>query len=155
MGTIYDYFKDKDAVIQAFVEREMGRMSEHMENLARLQVGKKPFIAITNLTRVAVEFLFTHQQLLKLLINQVPGLLEMPAVVRLEDRLLDVIKMISWFSSSQHNAAKQEVRAQILSNLILGFMLRTASQPQSHVTQDEIVNEMVRLIVSYLQITNN
>ena len=154
VGTIYDYFEDKDAIVEAFVEREMSRMSGHMETLARMQVGKKPFVAISNLTRTAVEFLFAHQALLKLLIDQVPGLLQMDPVRQLEDRLLDVIKMVSWFSQSQQSQAKLEVRAQILTHLILGFMLRTATNPPNNVAQDEIVNEMVRLIVSYLQVSN-
>ena len=151
VATLYQYFGSKEDVLAAYLEREVERHMRTIETLAVAVDVADPGQAMRALLGQAVGFAHRHRDLLRQVLFEVPGVLETPSLLRVEERIVDVARA---FGASRPELAEVDDVDRlvwVLIQTVYGFLLRVVIAGPGGLGREEITDELDGLVNGYLR----
>ncbi len=150
VGSLYEYFPNREAVFRALLESEMRKVMQEVIRLAPEQRGKVPVEAIRGLVGVAVHAMSANRATLGVLLAQMPGVLGLPMLQQLEGHIQKFAGQVAWISPKDARSDAFGLKIYMLTNAVFGFLIRMATTPDPGVPPEEITEQVVRLVAGYL-----
>jgi AcrR family transcriptional regulator len=150
IGTLYQYFADKDAVLRAVAEHhvaEAGR--EVVAELARLDADPEPAAALAAVLRAVVALHRDRPRLHRLLFEEAPLSPELRGTVAaLETGLAS--QVAAWLARRPSPPADPALTATLLVQAVEAWAHRFVIHPSGDVSEDAFVAEAARLLSAAL-----
>ena len=153
VGTLYQYFPSKEALVAAVIERHMDEMLAVLEGSMERLAGASMETVVRELVGVMVRAHAVDPMLHRVLVEQIPRVGRMDRVHDVERRFLAVAKL--WLEAHAH-----EVRPKDLE--LAAFIAMTAVEAITHAAvihhpertasrAEELIEETTELVVRYLR----
>ena len=154
VGSLYQYFDDKEALIEALVEK----MVQDIGNaLNQLPWDKSPSLRDT--VRSTIQFGFA-------LLNSSDGLYlelvrnwhRLPTEIvmnTLQQHFMDISRVYFLKNYHMHQIEDLHVRIFIIANSTMFTMVRFIAQESALLSQEEITDGLVNMVVGYLELDSN
>jgi len=148
---LYQYFANREELVATFVEWQFNRMLTLTIDVKQARVNAPPFETARALLQMNVEFWLENRKLLKVILNEVPGVFELPGIRRIEERLAQFTKSLVAVDPSPENPVEINRKLYVLTNAIAGFILRLVLvNPPVESTAEEITDELMTMLLGYL-----
>ncbi|MCB0219327.1 MAG: TetR/AcrR family transcriptional regulator [Chrysiogenetes bacterium] len=152
VGTLYEYFPNREAIFSAFLENTVEQVIEAVARVSPAQMGKSPSEAVGNLIAVAVHAVSRYRGEMRALLSRIPGALELPALQQLQGGIAEIARALSWLDPETAESKDFERKLYILTNTIFGFFIRLATGPEPPMKPGEITRELTSLVLRYLEV---
>lgn len=151
VGSLYEYFPNREAVFRTLLESELRKVMENVLRLASQQQGRTPEEALGSLVGVAVESISANRRTLGTLITHMPGVLGLPVFLQLEPSVRDLARAVAWISPGDAGSGDFALKIHILTNAVFGYLIRLATLPDPGIPPERITAELVKLLAGYLE----
>lgn len=151
VGSLYEYFPNKESIFTAFLSSQfesiLGSISQSAALLSFDGVSTAP--TLKDWLLLILEASQTNRNLLKVLVDEVPGVLDLLSSQNLEGQLLSIAKYLAVGGDISEEALS--VKTYILSNALYGFILRSFFS-ETHLQVDQLADEWSKLILAYADV---
>ncbi len=151
VGSLYQYFPSKEALVAALVERHMDQMSAVLaEELSRIAAAPLD-VAVRNMVKVMLRAHAVDPRLHKVLVEQVPRIGRLERVHEIEDHFTKLVR--AYLESRKH-----EVRPKNLD--LAAFVAVSTVEALTHaatlyhpelLATDALADEIAELVLRYLR----
>ena len=148
---LYQYFPNREVLVATLVESEFERLLVRTIQARRAGGDAPPLETARALLRVNVDFWLENRALLKIILNEVPGVFDLPEIRRLEERLAAFMDSLVHLDPGAGRPPDVDRKLYVLTNSITGFIFRLALVDPGPVTVDEITDELMTLLRGYLE----
>jgi AcrR family transcriptional regulator len=153
IGSLYEYFPNKGAILVAVAERHLGRMIEDVERLLRhAQAGSEPLEPL--LRSFVLAMLEVHERdpaLHHVVFAEAPHPPELHAcVLQMEETLAHRVESLLR-ASLEVDVADTDVAAHLVVQTVEALTHRFAHQGIHDLPRERFVDEVVALLVGYLR----
>lgn len=149
VGSLYEYFPNKESIYMAYLDERIEKLVELIQQAASNNSTQKN----TNNRELlrqwvirVVEGFDKNSDLLKALVGQVPGVLDLPSLKDLDKQLLPLVRFLA--IDSKLTEAQIEKKTHILTNVFFGFLIRSLFS-ELNLSSKEKAEELLSLIVAY------
>ena len=152
VGSLYEYFPNKESIFTAFLDSKIADVLEIIKESAKKagqlkhseQGGSNDNLKTWLLLALGV--CENNRDLLRVLVSEIPGVLNLISLKNLDEQLLPLAKFLA--DGKKMSASELNTKTYILSNTLYGFMIRSffAETPLS---VDETADELLKLITAY------
>lgn len=149
IGTLYDYFSCKEAILIAYIDDRLSKAMEHVSYMAQ-DKELSPEKTLKELIRVGINFAYEYREVIKIIFTHFPSDAHLISLNESRARLEDIALQ---FANSKNIALREKpARLMIytLTNLVLGFQFRIVVMPDEAIERDEIVEEITEVVSAYL-----
>lgn len=128
IGTLYDFFPDKETIVAVLAERMMAESTRRMRKVFTDNVGVSPWEGVVRLTQQGVANVVEEQKLSYVLLRQIPFVMTLPTVAAWRNALVELAQDIRVAAGDTLRLARPEedtwLMAQMLFNatLEIGFL---------------------------------
>lgn len=150
VGTIYDYFPDKNAILVAMARQELGKIVKSVQtSLTRTNDAKEPVSALQNAMRALIRGFGGRQRLRGVLLTTM-------IAQGYASELSAPIEIIVRFFHQHDTAAKEirrlsSARIYILTRAVVGIIRAWAMEECAHMSPQELEIELTRLVEIYVR----
>ena len=150
IGTLYDYFSSKEAVLVACLDYELKKV---IDSIADKVAAESTSLqeAIRTLVSIGVAFAFDQRDIIKVLFTQFPStILELD----LAQSKARIEAISNEFAKHQHFRAKDNssrLMVFTITNLFLGFLFRTVAMPEEDFKREAIVDHLTSMLGHYVE----
>ena len=148
IGSLYEYFPNKESIFSAYLESRISNMMEMILESPPTKKLDSPEDAIRGLIHIAVKASQRNREILRVLINEVPGVLDLPYLRDLESKWAGLARALAQASDLDLSEKDVEIKTYILTNALYGFFIRSFFSP-AEPDPEEVTEELVKLIVAY------
>lgn len=147
VGTLYQYFPNRDAIAGALVVRAMGRLREAMRGaLAEcLQRGLPSLEATEHLLLTGLDVLVDERAIFARLGPEAPHLFRLPAVVEIQAQLIQLSQEIRLASGTHLDLPMPEADAWIIGHMVSASMLHISLLDGGAEQRRTLTREVARL----------
>jgi len=150
VGSLYEYFPNKESIFMAFLDTQVEDILRQIKTsvvtnkiLSRKNETESP---LKSWLRLVVEACHLNRNLLRVLVSEIPGILDLLSLQNLDVQLMPLAKFLNEGSNlSEEQLAK---KTYILSNLLSGFLIRSFFSENS-LSIDDTTEELYKVISSY------
>lgn len=155
IGTLYEWFPGKEALVAALVDRHLGRaeslLAQRASELSRQALSLAPLELARVLATTMVELHEDDPRLHRVLTEEVPHPADTRARIRaLEERMIEVLAAV--FAS--HRAVRvpdPEVAARLVAGLLEAATHRWATDRAGEpLARDTLIEELAQMVAAYL-----
>lgn len=136
IGTLYDFFPDKETIVAVLAERMMAESTRRMRKVFTDTVGVSPWEGVVRLTEQGVANVVEEQKLSFVLLRQIPFVMTLPAVAAWRTALVDLAQDIRVASGDALNLKMPKedtwLIAQMLFNATLEIGFLDVSDAERH-----------------------
>lgn len=136
IGTLYDFFPDKETIVAVLAERMMAESTRRMRKVFTDHAGGDPWAGVVKLTQQGVANVVEEQKLSYVLLRQIPFVMTLPAVAAWRNALVDLAQDIRVAAGDALNLKMPEedtwLIAQMLFNATLEIGFLDVSDAQRH-----------------------
>jgi len=150
-GVLYQYFPNREALVATLVESEFDRLMARTIDARQERADAPPLEMARALLGMNIESYLENRKLLKVILNEVPGVFDLPEVRRLEERLTEFTRSLVQLDPGDERAADLDRKAYVLTNLMVGFIFRMVLVGPGEATADEITDELMTMLRGYLE----
>ncbi len=149
IGTVYEYFPNKEAAIQALLEaivkETIGQLQKPMTTMAG-----EPFEAVARKwLRMVVEMMQEHSKLLRVIVEQVPRWGTIDAVREVEQQMIGFTRSLAWHPGNQYPNENLEASMFLIAGMIRAAVLQIVLEKPDGLTTEKLIDELVNIIVGY------
>ena len=148
--TVYAYFADKDEIFATYVDTRIGEILKaiasnvSMANYATVEEG------IHDVIGAAVRFTMSNKTTLSAIVGKIPGVYD---GMMLRDFMPLLYPVAEQFYRA-HRLVRSETEARrltyVLSSAVTGFFIRLITDPDPPLSEEEITDELVALMMGYI-----
>lgn len=149
IGSLYNYFNCKEAVVAAYLDRQLNEALDAVLTAANDQAFTQADF-IRSLVNVSVDFDFRHAKLLKALLQASPELAFYTVAPESRATAIEIMSALRCRASFTFRDRDPDVAAFAITNIFLGFRYRLAVLPPTHIPANTIKHELAEIIHSYL-----
>ncbi|MCA9631106.1 MAG: TetR/AcrR family transcriptional regulator [Myxococcales bacterium] len=148
VGSLYQYFRNKDALLLGLVERGLFEADEAARKSDAVTAATSFEEALSAQLRALIGHLQPRRGSLRELLGGTPLLSETGFMATVEGMVLECLGRLE----STHGRLPAQPAARFVTVNAMAFtFLRWLTQPPSHVSEEEFVHSMVQLVVSLQQ----
>ena len=148
-GSVYQYFRDKDAIVLSVSERYAERFAREMTATAEQIFDAPPRVAVRTLITGALDVLGGNPELVRVLVEQTPRMGGLPTLVAFQQRIADLARIYLAVHRDEVRALDPDTSlwlvVQVGQQLIVRYVLDRPPIPR-----ERFVDEMTELILGYL-----
>lgn len=148
IGSLYEYFPNKESIFSAYLESRIGTIMDFLVKRAPTDGVYSSENAMRDLLSIAVKATQRNQELLRVLVSEVPGIFDFSQISDLESKWAAVAKSLAGASALELDEEEVELKTYILTNALYGFFIRSVFSPTER-DPEEVTDELLKLIVAY------
>lgn len=148
IGTLYQYFSDKDALMAELVERHVERMAQAWEGALTSFEGLSPQEILAQTTRAMIEAQKVDPALYQALQQQLPRVGDTHAIDNLETRIIALVTSLLLRTGLRSDAPT--LVAMIIVRASVGLVRSTLRNNPELVEDPRFERELNRLLAGYL-----
>lgn len=149
IGTLYNYFSCKDAVLLAYLD---DRLNAALDGV--LHTASDSLLVFSDFIRVfvrsGVDFAYEQRDVLKIALQEFPEKILNPDLTESRAKLMQIIKKSAENKTFKLKNRDPRLATYTLSNIILGFQFRTVIMPDESLKREAVVEELSEIIANYL-----
>ena len=149
VGTLYQYFKNKDAIVQAMAEREVRLVNEKFDQLIKAEKNLTQEAAVRAVVRVLIEPFSKRSRARRaamlFLAKRIDILLARKIVLEMSGRLFERMRYHVAFEG-----VPDKVRRAVLMSAVMGAIRGTLIDDPELITTQGFEDELVTLVLAYL-----
>ena len=146
IGTLYDFFPNKEAVVAELTRRLMARVIENMEQaFAEANRMKDPWKGLRHMVTVAVGSMVEERDVFRVLLRQVPFVPQLPVIVNSREALAALSQRVRVAAGGALDLPMPEEDAWLISEMQYNAMLEIAFLDIGPVRRQMLTNELARL----------
>ncbi len=149
VGSLYEYFPNKESIYMAYLDERIGELVSMIQKAMEqspLSEGVTPSELLHRWLLVLVEAFTEYRELLKTLVSQIPGVLDLPSLKDMEKQLLPLARFLAVNSSLTE--VQVETKTHVLTNALFGFLIRNLFS-ETHLSSQQTAQELFNLITGY------
>jgi len=151
VGSLYQYFPSKEALVAALVDRHV----EQMTSLVKAKLAEVSTAALEVAVRTMIESMFdAHRidpRLHKVLIEQVPRIGKLEHVVGVEREVEALVAVFLAARKDEIRRSKLEAAAFVLCNLVEAVTHASVLAELKDPRRSEVASELTDMVLRYLQ----
>ena len=152
VGSLYQYFPSKEALVAALVDRHV----EQMTSLVKAKLAEVSTAPLEVAVRTMIESMFdAHRvdpRLHKVLIEQVPRIGKLEHVVGVEREVEALVAVFLTARKDQIRRSKLEAAAFVLCNLVEAVTHASVLAELKDPRRSEVATELTDMVLRYLQV---
>jgi AcrR family transcriptional regulator len=149
IGSLYNYFNCKEAVVAAYLDRELNEALDAVLTAARDQLCTQADF-LHKVVDISVDFDFRHAKFLKALLQSSPELAFCAVAPESQQTAIEIMSNLQCRESYRFRERDMDVAAFTLTNIFWGFRYRLAILPPDNISMIAIKRELAEIIQSYL-----
>jgi AcrR family transcriptional regulator len=147
IASLYEYFPNKESIVAAVIEETAESVVSELETALLLLIGRHPpDVAIRKWIGVMFEAVEKRRVLLSVLLGEVPFLHQVPAVVELRNKLLQLSargEALGGTPAAEHREALTYLLPIMVSNAVTEAVLR----PPPHLSRERLESALSDFVV--------
>lgn len=149
IGSLYQYFPNKEALVAALCERHVGEMLAICEGkLAELVTAPLP-VAAREIVRALLRAHAVEPKLHKVLIEQVPRIGRLCAINGVSDRMTTVVRAYLESRRDELRPQNLDVAAFVLVRAVEAVAHATVIERPEYLVDGELADELAELVLRY------
>lgn len=150
VGSLYEYFPNKESIFMAFLDTKVEDILKQIKASAvknKISSNKTDTeYSLKTWLRLVVEVCHLNRNLLRVLVSEIPGILDLLSLQNLDAQLLPLAK----FLAAGHTLSDEQLakKTYMLSNVLYGFMIRSFFS-ESVLSIDDTTEELYKIISAY------
>ncbi len=149
IGTIYEYFPDKDAVVAALLNSIVLETVKTLQGRMASLIQEPLPLAAREWLRAAVELIQQHADLARIVVEQIPRLQEIAAVQMIERQMLQFARQMAIESGEKYNHANLDAGMFLVVTMVRAAVIGIALEKPGHLSAEELIDELVNVMVGY------
>jgi AcrR family transcriptional regulator len=145
IGTLYEFFPNKEVIVAALTERLMGRVVANMQAAFAEAAGRDPWEGVAFLTERAVATLVADREVFYVLLRQIPFVPQLPVVAAARAALTDLAQTIRIEAGDALDLPMPEVDAWLIAQMLYNTLLEIAFLDLPETKRREMTRELARL----------
>jgi AcrR family transcriptional regulator len=151
VGSLYQYFPSKEALVSALIERHSNDMIRYLEERAARTAPDAPLRAIVrDVVHAMVEAHRVDPKLHRVVMEQVPRVGALKRLTELDDRALLLIRAFLESRSMQIRPKNLKLAAFLLASLVEAVTHGAVLMHPEYLVEQELVEETTEMICRYL-----
>ena len=151
VGSLYQYFPSKEALVAALIDDHVSRMTQMCEKLA-VDLADAPLdVACRAVIRVLIDAHRIDPRLHRIVVEQVPRVGRLQRIVDLETQGRALIRAYLEVRRAEVRPRNLEIAAFLLAQVVEAVAHGAVIHEPSLLENDELVEETVDLVVRYLE----
>ena len=150
IGTLYDYFSSKEAVLVACLDYELKTVIDSIADkvaadTTSLQEAIRTFVSI------GVDFAFDQRDIIKVLCTQFPSKILELDLAQSKARIEAIGNEFAKHHKFRAKDNSSRLMVFTVTNLFLGFLFRTVAMPEEDFTREAIVDHLTSMLGHYVE----
>ena len=150
IGSIYQYFADKEALIDAVVRDRVRRLEALVTERMMTVMGRPYPEAATAILRASVDFYASEPELARVLIARLSPVSDRPRDRMMAERMHQVAKTYLLRYESELEIEDVDVAAELSTGVVNQFAPRIALLERSPAERERLIRETVRMLSKYV-----
>jgi AcrR family transcriptional regulator len=149
VGSLYEYFPNRESIFSAYLDERIASLLELINQRAldtKRNSNIKPEDNLRDWLGLAFEASHQNRDMLRVIVSEVPGALDLLSLKDLEEKLLPMAKVLA--AGSSLSEEQIQIKTYVLSNALYGFIIRSFFS-ELPAKPDQIVEELLQLMLSY------
>jgi AcrR family transcriptional regulator len=151
IGSLYQYFPSKEALVSALIERHMNRM---LSVLTEAGAALSPGSSVQQATRQIIAATYAahrvNPKLHRVLLEQVPRIGSMEGLAGFEERTLALVETFLALHAGELRRSNLKLAAKVAVLAVRGTTLYCVLRSPELLHEEEFIDEVTDLIVRYL-----
>lgn len=145
IGTLYEFFPDKETIVAVLAERQMARIVERMRK-AFADIGDiGPWRGVIHLTEAAVAVMAEDRDVHRALLRQIPFVAHLPAVTEARMAMLDLAQQVRIAAGDRLDLPMPEEDAWLIAQMLYNTILEIALLDVPPAKKKQFTRELARL----------
>lgn len=151
IGTIYQYFANKEMIIAGLVERALMEHERNVRQLIRQRMDGDPKVIFKMGIIATTTVLKPHQNLVAEIFSGMPLFSNAALISRIETRFTDVVQ--DWLNANNHRLRLRGGRASIWMavNACAFLYLKWLSEQPDHVSTEQFADTLVEMFIGLVE----
>ncbi|MDO8290160.1 MAG: TetR/AcrR family transcriptional regulator [Parvibaculum sp.] len=145
IGTLYEFFSNKETIIAILAERRMQALVTVMQNALIPASSMRPWEGVAHILESAVATMVAERDVYHALLRQIPFVRQLPAVRASRAAMTDFTQMIRVRSADVLNLPAPEMDAWLISQMLSNAILEIAFRNTDAATRAVLTRELARL----------
>jgi AcrR family transcriptional regulator len=145
IGTLYEFFPNKEAIVAALTERLMGRVVANMRAAFADAAALDPWNGVALLTERAVATLVAEREVFHVLLRRIAFVPQLPAVAEARTALTDLAQAIRVRAGDALDLPVPEVDAWLIAQMLYNTLLEIAFLDLDEKDRKRMTRELARL----------
>jgi AcrR family transcriptional regulator len=151
VGSLYQYFPSKEALVAALVERHIGALML-VPRTKLVEVASAPLDrAARELVRAVVQAHLVNPELHKVLMEQVPRVGRLERLASYDRETCELVRAALELRAAEIRPADLDLAAFVLTHAVEGIVHAAVSDPCATFGEDALVREVAELVLGYLR----
>lgn len=150
IASLYQYFPNKEAIVNALIQRHEQQFSRSMnEQLLALQgMALEPAARIV--IAAAMQRLRESEEVMPMLLARMgPGGEQYPEARRMEQRFYEAMRRFLLLQRDRYELRDIDTSVQVIYTAISALVIRHLTEPLPYLSDEELLDEAVRLMCAY------
>ena len=150
IGSLYQYFPDKDAIISALIEDRWSKI-DHLTMETLLSVMERPFAEASEACfRAIVDFLVNERDLMKVLMDRLQYSGETRTLALNQQKTILASKAYLLRYSSELDINDYDAAAYLCVHTVRTYAEQIALRRPPHLSEDQLIRNVVKMLCAYV-----
>lgn len=145
IGTLYEFFSDKETIVAVLAERAMGRVVERMRAAFIAAAPLDPWAGVAHLTEEAVGVIAEDREIYHALLRRIPFVAGLPAVAETRAAMLDLAQQVRVRAGTRIDLPLPEQGAWLIAQMLYNTILEIAFLDIAPPARERLTRELARL----------
>lgn len=146
IGTLYEYFESKEAILVALVERDSAILWQTVEREIPRWVAIPPVAALQEIARFVVETAITRRSFVQVAFGNIPGVASLPPMVRLSSQVEMVVRLVMLRHPQRLPPEQADLLVFLIVGGLSGIVLAVANGLPDSVSQAALLERLDQII---------
>lgn len=150
VGSLYDYFPNKEALVAALIERHAEGMVEVVESTFRAHADSPLPVAVRAWVEAGVEAHLSSPELHKVLVEQVPRVGDLERIGAFERRIAGLVRSYLEGHAGEIGRGDLPLAAFVVAQAVVSLTHKAVAERPGTLEDGRLVDEVSDLVVAYL-----
>lgn len=150
VGSLYDYFPNKEALVAALIERHANEMLSLVEASFLAHADSPPHVAVRAWVEGGVRANLSSPELHKVLVEQVPRVGDLSRIGEVEANVADLVRAYLERHIREIGPEDPSLAAFVVAQAVMSLSHKAVAERPETLEDGRLVDEVTALVVGYL-----